>query len=198
MLKVLKVEADIDGVAVPFVDVVYIFFASQSSYKRSLWKHSSICRRPWFSCEWLVPFYSGQRRSCRRWLPALLSWRNPREPWLRKIEVWGGLQSKYCHWFLFHSSKKSAATYYSYMSKVLRSSPLEAKKPKNYQPAVQRRLVFWRFWSTSGFRKSTPLEPIPIRVAEEGWAMPSRAAWRRRSRQRWWRAALETGPETVK
>ena len=88
--------------------------------------------------------------------------------------------------------------YICYMSKVLRSSPLEAKKPKNYQPAVQRRLVFWRFWSTSGFRKSTPLEPIRIRVAEEGWAMPSRAAWRRRSRQRWWRAALETGPETVK
>lgn len=32
MLKVLKVEADIDGVAVPFVDAVYFFFASQSSY----------------------------------------------------------------------------------------------------------------------------------------------------------------------
>ena len=140
MLKVLKVEADIDGVAVPFVDVVYIFFASQSSYKRSLWKHSSICRRPWFSCEWLVPFYSGQRRSCRRWLPALLCWRNPREPWLRKIEVGGGLQSKYCHWFLFHLSKKSAAAYYSYMSKVLRSSPLEAKKPKNPHPSCRGRL----------------------------------------------------------
>ena len=53
---------------------------------------------------------------------------------------WGGLAKQILPLVPISLVEKSAAAYYSYMSKVLRSSPLEAKKPKNPHPSCRGRL----------------------------------------------------------